>query len=64
MRKSAKVYHMAAKMNDRGEVSALCYKTPRAIDLAKASWVLEIDRATCPRCKAIARVTAPTAPWA
>lgn len=46
-----KVYHKAAKINARGDVSALCFSTPHAINLAKASWVLEDKRVTCPKCK-------------
>lgn len=47
----AKVYHMASKVNQRGGVSALCFAQPRAINLARASWVLRPEAVTCPRCK-------------
>lgn len=53
-----KVYHIASKMNDAGEVSALCYKRPRAINLKRGqSWTLVPETATCPRCRKLAGVT-------
>ncbi len=48
-----KTYHYWAKMNDQGEVSALCFKTPHAIDLAKSTWTNRENAVTCPRCKKI-----------
>ena len=35
-----KLYHKAHLMNPNGGVSALCFKTPRAIDLRKGLWTL------------------------
>ena len=32
-----KIIHYWGKMDDKGNVSALCYKNPHAIDLSKAS---------------------------
>jgi hypothetical protein len=48
-----KTYHMAAKVNDKGDVSALCYTKPRAIDLRKQSWTVRPDAVTCPRCRRV-----------
>lgn len=47
-----KVYHFVGKANARGEVSALCYLRPRAINLARGqSWTIRPDAVTCPRCR-------------
>lgn len=48
-----KVYHYAAKINEHGDVSALCFKSPRAIQLHKASWTNRPHAVTCHRCKAL-----------
>lgn len=45
-----KRYHMAALINDAGEVSALCSASPRPIDLRRASWTNRAEAVTCPRC--------------
>lgn len=51
-----KVYHLAAKVSTAGEVSALCYKRPHAINLKKGqSWVTDASRVTCPKCKRLAK---------
>ncbi len=47
-----KVYHMAHKLDANGNVSALCFKTPRAINMSRASWTVRIRAVTCPKCKA------------
>lgn len=53
------VYHIAKHFILGGGVSALCYKRPRAIPLNRGqSWVLEAERATCPKCRKLARSTA------
>lgn len=44
-----KIVHRAGKMNDAGEVSALCYKTPHPIDLARACYTI-YGTPTCPKC--------------
>ena len=55
------VYHIAKHIRADGAVSALCYKRPRAINLQRGqSWVLEAERATCPKCRKLARSTAQT----
>lgn len=46
--------HMAKKIRADGRVSPLCAKTPRAIDLKRASWTLQAGMVTCDRCKAVA----------
>jgi hypothetical protein len=46
-----KVYHLAAKTDAAGNVSALCYTTPHAIDLSRASWTIRREAVTCPRCR-------------
>ena len=53
----AKRYHMAAKINSEGGVSALCFARPRAIDLRRATWTLRLEAVTCPKCMAILRAT-------
>ena len=47
-----KVYHWAHlwKLDDSGDVSALCYKRPRRIDLRKALWTITPEAVTCKRC--------------
>lgn len=45
-----KIYHRAHLMGPDGQVSALCFKRPRAIDLRTASWTLRDDEVTCPKC--------------
>ena len=45
--------HRAAKINGDGNVSPLCAKTPRAINLRMATWTLRDDAVTCPRCAAL-----------
>lgn len=47
-----KIYHMAAQINDEGHVSALCFASPRKIDLSKASWSIRWVAVTCPKCLA------------
>lgn len=45
-----KKYHMADKMTGDGRVSALCFQTPRAINLRNALWTLRKDAVTCAGC--------------
>jgi len=47
-----KVYHRAMFVDPDGNVSALCFRTPRAIDLKKALWTNRDEAVTCPSCKA------------
>lgn len=46
-----KTYHMAKAVTENGDVSALCYKHPRAINLRLTSWTIRPDAVTCPKCK-------------
>jgi len=45
-----KIVHKAKLISDKGDVSPLCAKTPRKIDLAKESWTLRDSEVTCPKC--------------
>lgn len=47
-----KVYHFAAKFAANGDVSALCYKTPKRINLERGqSWTNRPEAVTCSRCR-------------
>lgn len=45
-----KIVHMAKLVSDKGDVSPLCAKTPRRINLAKESWTLRTNEVTCNKC--------------
>ena len=45
-----KVIHLWKHINDRGGVSALCFKRPRSIDLRRASWTNRREAVTCRKC--------------
>jgi len=46
-----KIYHRAHLVNQFGDVSPLCAKTPHKIDLTKGQSWTSIDSAvTCPKC--------------
>ena len=45
-----RTYHRAAKIREDGSVSALCFKSPRAIDMRRATWTIRDEAVTCPRC--------------
>jgi hypothetical protein len=47
-----KPYHYAKFINDKGEVSALCFKKPHAINLKIESWTNRKEAVTCEKCKA------------
>lgn len=48
-----KIYHMASKIDQHGNVSALCYDKPRPIPLAKGhSWTIRSEAVTCRKCLA------------
>jgi hypothetical protein len=53
-----KVYHRAAKINANGDVSALCFKSPRPIDLSRSMWTIRDEAVTCPRCRRLMRLPA------
>jgi hypothetical protein len=43
-------YHRANLIDEHGNVSALCFARPRAIDMKRASWTNCDDAVTCPKC--------------
>ena len=45
-----KIYHRAKLISVNGDVSPLCAKTPRKINLAKELWTNRDEAVTCPRC--------------
>lgn len=45
-------YHMAHLVREDGQVSALCFERPRAIDLTRARWTIRPEAVTCPKCRA------------
>lgn len=45
-----RVCHKAAFMNGDGDVSALCSKSPRAIDMKRATWTTGWEAVTCKKC--------------
>ena len=45
-----KVIHMASKLGPNGQVSALCSRVPRAINLAVATWTIRPPAVTCAKC--------------
>ena len=47
-----KTYHFGAKVNDLGQVSALCFKAPRPINLKRALWTNRREAVTCRKCLA------------
>lgn len=46
-----KVYHLVKFLSDRGQASALCYDTPRAIRGKCHTWTNRPEAVTCPKCK-------------
>ena len=58
-----RVRHRGDKINAQGRVSALCFPTPRAIDMKRATWVMSDEAVTCPKCRALiaARLKTPNA---
>ena len=47
-----KKYHMVDKVRADGSASALCFKSPRPINLNVALWTTQEDAVTCTRCLA------------
>lgn len=46
--------HRAGKIDGNGNVSALCYRKPRAIPMRQnVSWTIGAETVTCPKCRAI-----------
>jgi hypothetical protein len=48
-----KIIHRASLVNSRGEVSALCFKRPKAINLKQSSWSNRDEGVTCKKCIAL-----------
>jgi hypothetical protein len=45
-----KVIHRAGLIDRMGNVSAKCFKRPKAIDLSVSSWTLLDHKVTCLKC--------------
>lgn len=56
---SDRVVHRGGWVNSKGQVSALCFKRPRAIDMKRATWVGHDDAVTCPKCVAVIAARSP-----
>ena len=50
-----RIRHMADKVNARGDVSALCFPTPRAINMKRETWVTDQKAVTCEKCLMLIR---------
>ena len=48
-----KTVHRAKMVNTNGDVSAVCFSTPRKINLKIATWTLVAKLVTCPKCKTL-----------
>ena len=48
-----KIRHMAGKISQEGHISALCFKSPRPVNLKIASWTIRSEAVTCSRCLAL-----------
>jgi hypothetical protein len=51
-----RTYHRATKIREDGSVSALCFKSPRAIDMRRATWTIRDEAVTCPKCLEVTRL--------
>ena len=47
---NGEIYHMADKVNRNGEIYALCFESPRAIDIDRELWTTDISAVTCSPC--------------
>lgn len=54
-----KICHFAAKVNERGDVSAFCYTRPRPVDLRVANWTNRTEAVTCTKCRKLLRLQPP-----
>lgn len=45
-----KIYHRAKLISSKGDVSPLCAKKPRKLNLAKELWTNRDEAVTCPKC--------------
>ncbi len=57
-----KKYHMADLFAPNGDVSALCFARPRAINLKVALWTLREEDVTCKKCLRLLRDDKPCSP--
>jgi len=48
-----KIIHRGLLLDKKGNVSALCFKRPKAISLKKASWTIRNEAVTCKKCLAL-----------
>lgn len=53
--------HLAHLLGPNGEVSALCFSRPHAIDMTRASWTNRLEAVTCPRCRHLIKTQRGTA---
>ena len=45
-----RITHKANKINPKGDVSALCFKEPRKINMKTESWTITDSAVTCKKC--------------
>lgn len=45
--------HRGDKVNPAGGVSALCFSTPKPINMKRESWTTSDAGVTCPKCRAL-----------
>lgn len=45
-----RIRHMADKIREDGAVSAVCFMTPRPIDMKRSTWTIRAEAVTCPKC--------------
>lgn len=55
-----KIYHRAKLISVNGNVSPLCAKTPRKLNLAKELWTIRDEAVTCQKCLAIIKANSNT----
>jgi len=51
----ARIRHLAKKVRGDGAVMAMCFKSPRAIDMKRATWTTDRNAVTCQNCLALMR---------
>lgn len=50
MRNRKRKYHLANFVSKNGDMSALCFPSPRKINLKVASWTIQKSQVTCKKC--------------
>jgi len=48
-----KIYHLAKMISSEGDVSPLCAKTPKKLNLSKETWTNRPEAVNCKRCLAL-----------